>query len=458
MIKEYYFLTLAPIDYTLSGIVIILLMIYGMIVQSQKKDSLIYYSFYAKGLFVKILGGVIFSLIYLYYYKGGDTIDYYSGAICMKNLFYYNPTRYFELMFFKMTPEKYFSYFNNITYWPPYHLINKTENFNVIRISSVLAILTGGNFLTSTVLFAFTSYLAVWQLYKLFVSIFPVLYKQFAWGLFFTPSYFFWGSGILKDTVAVFCICMIIVYAYKIFQLKRIKLFTITWLILLSLLLLRIKPYLLLALIPGLIIWFTFDWVKSIRIWIFRVLALPVAIVSVGIIMGLVYLKSSSGLGNYSAEMALKHASVIQQDLVRVEAYGSNRFDIGTFEPTLSGVLKKAPAAINAGLFRPYIWESKSFVMLFSGLENLFLLLFTIYSFIKLRFRLFTEPFNNPILSFCFIFSILIAFIVGLTTANFGALVRYRMQILPFFIIFFIILNHIVIQKNAADYKPQYFH
>ncbi|MCZ2444643.1 MAG: hypothetical protein LC101_12815, partial [Flavobacteriales bacterium] len=195
-----------------------------------------------------------------------------------------------------------------------------------------------------------------------------------------------------------------------------------------------------------------------IRIWIFRVLALPVAIVSVGIIMGLVYLKSSSGLGNYSAEMALKHASVIQQDLVRVEAYGSNRFDIGTFEPTLSGVLKKAPAAINAGLFRPYIWESKSFVMLFSGLENLFLLLFTIYSFIKLRFRLFTEPFNNPILSFCFIFSILIAFIVGLTTANFGALVRYRMQILPFFIIFFIILNHIVIQKNAADYKPQYFH
>lgn len=458
MAKEYYFLSLAPIDYALSGIIIILLMIYGLIIQSQKKESLIHYSYFAKGLFVKIFGGVAFGMVYLYYYKGGDTIDYYSGATCMKNLFYYNPERFFELMIFKITPEKYFSYFNNHTYWPPYHLITKTENFNVIRIASVLAILTGGNFLTSTILMSFFSYFGIWRLYNLFVQLFPDLYKQFAWALFYTPSFFFWGSGIMKDTISIFSISLVIVYAHRIFMERSGSFSTIMWMILFSLLLLRIKPYLFLALMPGLIIWFTFERVQRIRIWFFRIMALPLALSIMVMLMLVVYIRSSTNLGYYSADRVLNQASIIQQDLLREDAYGKNNFNIGTFEPTIPGILKKAPAAINAGLFRPYIWEARSPVVLISGLENLALLLFTLYSLAKLRFRLFTEPFCNPILSFCLIFSILIAFIIGLTTANFGALVRYKIQMLPFFIIFFMILNHIVIKKKQANIQPQYFH
>ena len=61
--------------------------------------------------------------------------------------------------------------------------------------------------------------------------------------------------------------------------------------------------------------------------------------------------------GRYASfESMLETASIIQDDL-RKEYYGGNRFDIGTFDPTIQGIIGKAPQTITAGLFRPFIWE-----------------------------------------------------------------------------------------------------
>jgi NADH:ubiquinone oxidoreductase subunit 2 (subunit N) len=67
------------------------------------------------------------------------------------------------------------------------------------------------------------------------------------------------------------------------------------------------------------------------------------------------------------------------------------------------------------------------------GLENLFVLTFCALMLIFFR----PPPLElRPLLSFLIVFSVLLFVIVGLTTANFGAMIRYRSVALPFFTLF----------------------
>ena len=102
------------------------------------------------------------------------------------------------------------------------------------------------------------------------------------------------------------------------------------------------------------------------------------------------YVAKEVGGSYVSVDALLDKAVVTQQDLLRAY-YGTNSFDIGYFEPTIYGVLSKFHLAVEAGLFRPYIWESNNILMFFSGIENFFILTVTIYLlllFFKVCFKL----------------------------------------------------------------------
>ena len=146
-------------------------------------------------------------------------------------------------------------------------------------------------------------------------------------------------------------------------------------------------------------------------------------------------------LGEYALGQILNKAEKTQKDFAYNEAYGGNKIDIGEFNPSLGGILSKAPTAINVGLFQPYIWKSNNLVMAFAGLENLALLIFSLYVLFKVRLRrLLTSLFSHPLFIFSFLFALFFAFSVGLTTANYGALVRLRIPCMPFYLTALIIL------------------
>ena len=73
--------------------------------------------------------------------------------------------------------------------------------------------------------------------------------------------------------------------------------------------------------------------------------------------------------------------------------------------------------------------------MVISVIENTIILLFSIYLLIKVGpFRLFRTLLSEPILLYAFVFSLLFAFGVGIAGTNFGALVRYRVPLMPFYL------------------------
>jgi hypothetical protein len=132
-----------------------------------------------------------------------------------------------------------------------------------------------------------------------------------------------------------------------------------------------------------------------------------------------------------------------------VKQEGSGYY-LGEQDGSLGSMAKLAPKAIGTALFRPFIWEAHNPVMLLSALEAAFILLFTLRIFWKSGiFRTLSTIGQNPVLVLCFIFSLVFAASVGITSGNFGTLVRYKIPMIPFYLGGLYILQSLA-QKNKA--------
>jgi hypothetical protein len=90
--------------------------------------------------------------------------------------------------------------------------------------------------------------------------------------------------------------------------------------------------------------------------------------------------------------------------------------------------------------------------MFISGIENSFLFFLLLWVIFKVGFaRTISIMFDRPVILFCMAYSVLFAFSVGLTTANFGALVRYKIPLLPFYVAALYIIYHIGMEKKQEN-------
>ena len=393
------------------------------------------YRYYTTGLMLKLFSGIVICLIYVYYYGGGDTTEYYRGGVAMVNLFSKDAGLYFDILTGEAGGSAWF-YFDHSTGWPPHFMYKDDRTFFVIQIMSVFLLLTGKAFIPATLLLAWLSYAGIWRMYLLFCEHYQHLSKQFAIAILFMPSVVFWGSGMLKDTLTFSAVCWFVYAIYYLAIKQKNVLLQIVYLIVSAYLLITIKPYIFVSLMPGSIIWISFEKIGKIKNTLIRISVFPVIISLAVLTIGVVMSQVGDELGNYSSiDGVINKATVNQEDLTRADAYGDNFFDIGEIEPTPLGVLKKAPVAIAAALFRPYLWEARNPVMLLSALENTFLICFCMWLFIRINIvTLFKRLMSSPLILFSIMFSIFFAFAVGVSTPNFGALVRYKIPAIPFFL------------------------
>lgn len=166
---------------------------------------------------------------------------------------------------------------------------------------------------------------------------------------------------------------------YKAF-IKVEKVFiNLVLMVIMSSIIIQIKPYVFLAFLPGSLIWFTFHRVRDINNPILKAMLFPVLAGAVSLIGALAFTTIKDSFGQYSSVDKILDKAVVTQNDLKQEYYAGNSFDIGYFEPTVAGILSKFPVATVAGLFRPFIWEARNPVMVISALENLVLLLLSLY-------------------------------------------------------------------------------
>jgi hypothetical protein len=395
------------------------------------------FKYFTKGLFIKIFGAISFCLIYALYYKGGDTVNYFKGVNAMFNAFKHDPFKYFVMIFNSDT--KYARHlFWDAGIFPPGYMLRDPRTFLVIKLSSVISLVGLGGFLPTTILLASLVYNWVWKLFDFMYTRYPKHQKEVVIAILYLPSTIFWGSGIMKDTFTFAATCYTVYGLHTLFILRERKLKVILQLIFSFYLIITIKSYIIFALLPGLLIFANFERLKSIKSIFVKIFIIPISIVALIFVSKSVFIDFSDLFGKYSADRILEEAAIQNADLQR-SVYGENSFNIGEFEPSLQGVLAKIPIAINAAIFRPYIWEVGSPTMWLSGIENLLILILTVWLIITRPFSIF-KIFKDPFLIFCLLFTLILGFGIGLSTSNFGALVRYKIPFLPFFLFLIFVL------------------
>lgn len=405
--------------------------------------------YFMPALFLKLIGALAFCSVYNFYYTGGDTTAYFKYSLHFTRIILENPWEGLRVIFSELTNYELVTHglntnMNNVHY---------SSMYMIYKIAGVLNLVGMSNFWTTTLLFTMGSFSGLCALYHVFVDVYPRLYKQIAIAVFWIPSVFFWGSGILKDTVTIGCIGWL-VYGFYHLCIKRDKIIISIALIIISAYLIDvIKGYILAAALPGLLIWCILHYwykVKDAYLKSFLFLSLMSTIGG-----SIVLMLDRLQVATQNALLSFVSRALDFQNWhgLLAETLGASGYDLGEIEFTWLGILSKFPAAVNVALFRPYLFEAYNPVMLMAAIESTVFLFFTLYVWFKTGFFCtFRIIFQHPIIFFCLFFSFTFAFAVGFTSYNFGALVRYKIPCLPFYMAaLFMILHEGTMKKISVN-------
>lgn len=428
-----------------------LLLFWGMLfyfIRNRKYQNSVIKKYFLPALFLRFLGAFLTACMYQYYYGYGDTYFYFFGARDIYNALLSNPKIAYQILFTDYADWD-ISTFNAVTLRG---FFTHEKEAMVIRLAGFVSPLGLGTYLGTSLVITIFSFLGCWALYRVFYDMYPHLHFSLALAILFLPSMWFWGTGIMKDSLVIAGLGFYVNGIYNgIIRSKKKILRSIILVLLGAFLMKNIKLYVLLAIFPATVVWVFFMFKEKIPNETIRKIATPLFFGG-GALGGILVIQQ---LGNVYAEYTLEgflhEAKKVQWWLkLSTERDNGTGYDLGEFDPTLFGLIKTFPRAVNVALFRPYFWEARKIIVLPSALEALFTLGFTLYVSYKVGiFRFISAILNDPVVLFCLIFSIIFAFAVGFTSFNFGALARYKIPCLPFYYTAMILLLDKTRKKKA---------
>lgn len=392
---------------------------------------------YYMAFFLRIIGTFLFAILYQYYYGYGDSLMYFNEARILHQHIMENPSNIHYLFSSIEEYRKLYDPSINSTI-PEFYNAN---TLLTIRITTVFTFLSGNTYLTTSVFFALASFTGVWSIFSIFIFIAPKLKSQFAWGILFFPTLIFWSSGIMKDSLCITALGWMFYCLHKYFIQKTRKFIYLITIILSGMILFIIKSYILYAVIIAIASVIVFNLLSRLKPLILRI-AVIIVILLTAISIFSTNNSISLAFENINVDMMIQEISQMQNNYESNAIADDGNFKIGEINPTLGGLLEKLPLAITTVLYRPFLWECKKFIMFLSGMENIIMVLLSIYVIMKTGLKTFRIIHDKYMIQFCLLFTIVLAAIIGFTTFNFGTMLRYKTPLLPFYSGFLILLYY----------------
>ncbi|OYT12547.1 MAG: hypothetical protein B6I18_00140 [Bacteroidetes bacterium 4572_112] len=313
--------------------------------------------------------------------------------------------------------QRYYIQINNFEFGESNSL---SSNRFIIRYIAFLSIFTLGTYGGIMIFTVFLSFTGLWWIFLFFYSKMKRL-KWFIFGIiFFTPSIVYWTSGILKESLILFAISLLINCGNYALQGKHP--FKRAIIVLLSLLVIySIKPFVLFVIIPPLLAYLWIHFRPSQRTFVpYFMLAF----------IAFSFASESDKYMDISIFNSLLDKQLQLTELAINDNSGSIISPI-MFEANSISIASNSPIAIINTLFRPMMWEANNLLAIFASVENMFILLFIILLIIYPRM----DVDDSNVLWFSLVFSIIYFIIIGLGTPVLGALSRYRVPGLLFFLL-----------------------
>jgi hypothetical protein len=372
----------------------------------------------------KIIMGCLYGWIFLHYYGGDDTWNYFNESKEETNLLLRHPNMFFH------------------EFWPGhsleatgYHLgdalvfyINHFERWFMIKGLAVLNLLGGKNYYTDVVWFEFLTIPGPLLLFKILAREFPMRTGKNFLLVFFIPSVIFWCSGIRAEGLLLLFM-MLMIYngqAYARYPRKRRVIGILAGL--LGMLLIRYQ--FLAVFLPPYIAYLLSLSKKTTR---------PVYFNLVFGSLILLFFISLFLPAEYQLSKPLMHA---QDAFFRLK--GNTRYELDTLQPGFTGFLKVLPGAVANSALRPYPWEGKNLMQSVSSVEILILIGGVLYFMAGPRRK---EQVSHPLYWLFLYYGISQFILIGYVVPFPGAIVRYRTIAFLFLILFLYAGNPLLQQK-----------
>jgi hypothetical protein len=367
-------------------------------------------------LSVKMITGISLGLLYFNHYGAGDTISFWQDG---KQLSY----------LLRESPAQVLSF-----YWDESSAPDITRELQqqkprsvfFVKIAGVLALISGGNYWIMASWLSLVSFAGTWFLYGRIVRLFPDAKSAAGVALLFVPSVVFWSSGLIKESLGLAALAVLVSGVLSIAGGERVP--KTEWLLI------------------GVSLWMGWH-LKYYWIGIFLPAAIPV-------MMATALSRRFPGLTKYDGMLWLgifvvclmlatnTHPNFYTSRFLEV-IYNNNleftRMSLPprivqyvNLEPEMASMVMNAPAALLAGLFRPFVWEAFNTLSWVAAIENLVILFLVVQALVSIR-----EVFRSPVRVLFFstiTYVVLLSTFLALSTPNFGTLSRYRIGALPFLV------------------------
>ena len=356
--------------------------------------------------------------VYFYYYPGGDTINFFRDAEQLTNVAYQNPVLYFQTL-------------GGSRSLPVSVLFaEQPRALFFVKIVSVINIFTYQNYWLTSLYLSLFSFVGVWLLANEIVRRYPSTKYAVAIAFFVYPSFVFWSSGVLKESIAILALCLCVWAALRWLRSEEVS---YRWgyvglLLIATLLLWKLKYYYAGVLVPTLIASVGSQYVlKRSRS--------AVAWMTFGLVW-LLLLGLASQLHPRLDPTTLAQLLIDQHDQIVQLSESDNLIHFYQLRPTGESLLRNLPLAWFSGLFRPLLWDvfpaSNTAVFRYAvGLENTLLLLVFLGAVVK-AFRATIDHTTLLWLGATIVYASVLAILLAWVSPNFGTLMRYKVAFLPF--------------------------
>ncbi len=391
---------------------------------------------------LKLLFSLATVLVYTYYYTDRSTADiykYFDDSKVIYDQIGEHPRACFHVIsgigYDSADPELKTVLTNTQHFDKKDAGLGEANNRLVIRLHVLLRFLSHGNIYIHTLFFCFLSFIGCVALYRALQPFFE--YGQgrvLILPIFLIPSILFWSSGMLKETLIMCFLGLMAFSGFRVLSFQNIVtnlVLMVVWVLLMYL----VKPFIALSFLAAFYIMATVNFKGLARI--------VTILLGISLALGVLYLHQTF-ICEAMASLIAKRNDFIHLGL----AMNAGSLADNTIRATTcTEPFKLIPTAFYSVLLQPALWSHGAMNKLF-GLENTLVLIFTIVS---LRYFKRPKRAKMQLAAFSLVFMVLNYAIVGITIPIIGALVRYKVFGLLFFVI--LILSNISIRKFISDLK-----
>jgi hypothetical protein len=271
----------------------------------------------------------------------------------------------------------------------------------------------------------------------LFYEQFAHLHRKIAIATLFIPSLLFWSTSLLKDPFCIAALGYLSYSLYAIYIKRAFSFIDILSVFISSFFLINLKPYILISLVAIFSVWLFLRYRSKIKDNLLRRLS-TVVFLFLSLTIGLLLSSFFSGLdekNQYQTEKLVSTINSTQSNFENIKGEGSGSNFNAYQASSVGSLILGFPIGIVNTYFRPFFWDVRSPIALLSALEAFGFLALTYYCVRKIGLKsFFLTVISDPLIAFCLGYAFLFGGVIGLTTTNFGALTRYKIPSIPFFV------------------------